>query len=387
MNARILCVDDEPAILAGFQRSLRREFTVDVAAGGQEALARLAGVDPYAVVVSDMHMPGMDGVRFLARVREIAPLTVRMMLTGNSSVDTAIEAVNEGHIFRFLTKPCPAETLAKALQAGVDQYRLLTAEKDLLERTLKGTVNVLADLLTLVNPAAFGRAARVRRLAERIADARPDGINRWELEVAALLSQIGCVTLPDETVDKVFRGKPLAAEEAKIFAQHPKIGHDLLVNIPRLEAAAAIIAYQDKRYDGSGTPADAVRGDGIPLGARILKIALDCDTLVTAGMPVAAVLSALRDRVGCYDPALLEALSVATREEVAYVIRDVEVEALRIGMRLAVDLRSASGLLLIGKGQEVTASLKVRLANMATSGGLPPTLKVLVPVDRPQAAP
>jgi response regulator RpfG family c-di-GMP phosphodiesterase len=387
MNGRILCVDDEPAILSGFQRTLRREFTVDVASGGEAALASLANAEPYAVVVSDMHMPGMDGVRFLARVREVAPLTVRMMLTGNSSVDTAIEAVNEGHIFRFLTKPCPAETLAKALHAGVAQYRLLTAEKDLLERTLKGTVNVLADLLTLVNPAAFGRAARVRRLVERIAEARPDGINRWELEVAALLSQIGCVTMPEETVDKVFRGKPLAPEEAKIFAQHPKIGHDLLVNIPRLEEAALIIAYQDKRYDGSGTPADPVRGDGIPLGARILKIALDCDTLVTAGMPLAAVLSALRGRVGCYDPALLEALVVATRDEVAYVIRDVEVPALGIGMRLAVDLRSPSGLLLVGKGQEVTAPLKVRLANMAASGNVPLTLKVMVPVERPKTEP
>ncbi|NIQ03497.1 MAG: response regulator, partial [Nitrospinaceae bacterium] len=94
----------------------------------------------FAVVVSDMRMPDMDGIQFLSRVREHYPQTVRMMLTGYADVKTAMNAVNEGNIFRFMTKPCPPEVFEKVLSAGIEQYRLITAERDLLERTLKGSV-------------------------------------------------------------------------------------------------------------------------------------------------------------------------------------------------------------------------------------------------------
>ncbi len=171
MNDKILLVDDEAAILEGYQRLLRREFRIDVALGGK----RRAGVGrksngPYAVVVSDMRMPEMDGAQLLAKVKVLSPDTVRVMLTGNADIQTAVSAVNEGSIFRFLTKPCTKETLARALTASLMQARLLNAEKELLEKTLKGSIQVLAEVLSLVNPAAFSRGMRLRRYIQHIVE-------------------------------------------------------------------------------------------------------------------------------------------------------------------------------------------------------------------------
>ncbi|MBU1707079.1 response regulator [bacterium] len=143
MSEKILIVDDEPNILEDFRRQLKRQFRdkeweiqVDTALSGEDGLQAIEVKGPYAVVVSDMKMPGMDGVEFLSRVREKNPDTVRVMLTGQPSMDTAIDAVNEGRIFRFLTKPCPPESLNKVLMAGIKEFRLVKAERKLLEKAL-----------------------------------------------------------------------------------------------------------------------------------------------------------------------------------------------------------------------------------------------------------
>src|ERR687883_1975197 len=130
MAEKILCVDDEVNVLSAYQRSLRKDFDIHVANGGREGLETIKKNGPFAVIVSDMRMPEMDGVQFLARAKELAPESIRIMLTGNSDQQTAMEAVNEGHIFRFLTKPCPPEMLAKALTAGLEQYQLVRAERE-----------------------------------------------------------------------------------------------------------------------------------------------------------------------------------------------------------------------------------------------------------------
>ena len=118
MNEKLLYVDDDPNILRAYERSMRKFFQMDTALGGDEGLEAIRTKGPYAVVLSDMSMPGMNGIQFLAKVREHARDTVCIMLTGNADLQTAMQAVNEGNIFRFLTKPCPRETLVKALRAA-----------------------------------------------------------------------------------------------------------------------------------------------------------------------------------------------------------------------------------------------------------------------------
>ena len=129
MEDRILFVDDEENILAAFRRQLRNQFAIETVSRGQLALDILSTTGPYAVVVADMRMPVMDGVEFLTRVKEISPDTVRVMLTGFADLTTAIDAINDGNIFRLLTKPCPTDILVKTLGDALEQHRLIAAEK------------------------------------------------------------------------------------------------------------------------------------------------------------------------------------------------------------------------------------------------------------------
>ena len=376
MSERILCVDDEPNVLQAFKRQLRKDFDIVTATGGQDGLVALNVEGPFAVIVSDMRMPGMDGIEFLAKVKHCAPDSVRIMLTGCADQQTAVNAVNTGCIFRFLTKPCPPESLATSLRDGIAQYRLITAEKDLLQRTLGGAVKILTEVLALTNPVAFGYASRVRQLVGRIYQELGQTFP-WQAEIAALLSQIGCVTVPSFVLEKAYQGEPLTDDESRMLAKHPHIGADLVANIPRLEDVAAMIRLQQKGFSGAGEPSDGPVGTRIPLGARVLKVALDYDALTAGGWsPVQAVVE-LRLRRGEYDPSVLESLEAVVGFDEAAEIKDLALKDLSAGMILADDLFSTDGTLLVSKGQEVTISLRERLKNFAQNGRITGILRVL----------
>ena len=134
MDNKVLFVDDEIPVLEGYRRILYHEFPVTTAPGPEEGLAALRTNGPFAVVVSDMRMPGMNGADFLARVRRTSPNTVRMLLTGYSDLDAAITAVNQGNIFRYLTKPCEKNLLVEAIQSGIEVYRSTIAEKEVVRK-------------------------------------------------------------------------------------------------------------------------------------------------------------------------------------------------------------------------------------------------------------
>ncbi len=380
MSRKVLCVDDDPNILNAYKRGLRKLFQIETAAGGAEGLKAIASQGPFAVVVSDMRMPGMDGIQFLTAVKERAPESVRIMLTGNSDQQTAINAVNEGNIFRFLTKPCSLEHLAKALTAGIEQYRLITAEKELLGKTLKGAIKILSEVLSLTNPTAFGHASRVRGVVRDLCK-ELELENSWQFEIAAMLSQIGCVTIPPDTLEKMQKGEDLAADESKMLESHPKVGRDLVANIPRLEVVSRIIGYQQKRFDGSGIPSDSVAGSDIPLGARILKIALDYDALKWSGLADSDVLIELSGRVGWYDPQILEKVGNIRGATGPVSIRNVRMRELTTMMTLAEDVTTIEGSLVVGKGQEVTPSLRERLKNFSRHREIKEPIRVIVQMD------
>lgn len=379
MNTKILCVDDEPNVLDAFKRSLRKDFDISTAEGGEEGLAMIKSDGPFAVVVSDMRMPGMDGVQFLSRVREIAPETVKIMLTGNSDQQTAMDAVNESNIFRFLCKPCPPEKLALALTAGLEQHRLITAEKDLLEQTLNKSLHVLVDILAIVNPTAFSRSTRVKKMAREIADAMSLN-NSWQVELAAMLSQIGCVTVPEEILQKIASGTPLSNKETGLYHQHPQIGHDLIARIPRMEAVADIVADQNRRFGDETHPVTQMAGEAdAALSSRILKVVLDFDKLILAGNTPLNALQELSGRVGWYDPRVLIELQVLLAGTVEdYQVYDVTVQELRPGMVLDGVLNSTRGSILLPAGQEITMSLILRLTNLLESGIIADKVRVQV---------
>lgn len=164
MSEKILIVDDDPNVLDGYVRGLRKRFDLNVASSGQLALEMVEKQGPYAVVVADMRMPGMDGLEFLIRLRELAPETVRMMLTGNADQETAVNAVNQGQVFKFLNKPCARETMAEALRSGLDEFvhakerrkRLESSVAEARDLAEKLSYQSKHDLLTgLLNRQAF----------------------------------------------------------------------------------------------------------------------------------------------------------------------------------------------------------------------------------------
>jgi response regulator RpfG family c-di-GMP phosphodiesterase len=304
----------------------------------------------------------MNGIELLAEAARIAPDTVRVMLTGESDQRAAIAAVNEGAVFRFLTKPCDSETLRATIRAGIEQHRLVTAEKELLGKTVGGAIRVLTDLLALVNPVAFGQAGRVRRIVRQIIDELDSEVEP-ELELEAMLSQIGCVTIPESVLQRTLDGATLSASEAGMYYQHPAIGAGLLAKIPRLEHMAGMVEHQHDRHDGSGGFGGLLRGETLPFGARILKVALDFDMLVTRGVDAPQALRSMRDRASSYDPQLLEALEAVYSGRSLHNATQVGILDLRPGMLLAQDIEASGGTILMASSQEVTWAALAKVRN------------------------
>jgi response regulator RpfG family c-di-GMP phosphodiesterase len=383
---RILCVDDEPNVLESLGRNLRRSFTVFKANGGAQALELLAHSGPFAAVVSDLSMPFMDGTTLLRRIRGECPDTIRILLTGHSDIDAAIAAVNEGAIFRFLRKPCPPEELTRTLEAAAKQYKLITAERVLLEQTLHGSIKTLTDVLSLVNPMAFGRANRVKAEVSAVAK-RMQVSDLWQIEVAAMLSQIGAVTLPAEITEKIYRRQPLTPAQQAMADRLPLVSEQLIANIPRLEPVREILKYQDKHFDGSGLPADRIRGAEIPLGARLLKVVLDFDALETDLGSSRLALETMHGRHGWYDGEVVRAFdAVHGGRDARPRVHELALEELVEGMIFVEDLVSLSGIVLVARGQEVTRSLLERIHNFAQNTGVQEPLRVVLPTPAPACA-
>jgi len=310
MPEKILFVDDEADVLAAYRRNLRKQFRMETATSGEQGLEAIDSQGPFAVIVSDLRMPGMDGIQFLAEARERAPDSVRMMLTGYADVQTAFDSVNEGTVFRFLIKPCQLETLVKALKAGIAQYRLLTVERELLEQTVRGSIEMLTEIMGLLNPAAFSRATRIKHYVRDIA-VQLQLPNLWQLEVAAMLSQIGCVTLSPDLLEKIDAGESLTDDEQELFSSHPSVGSNLVANIPRLEPIARMIERQQEPFKAHTLPPESSPEYVIVLGAQVLKVALDLDLLVAGGLSPEAAWAELHSRPDEYNPEMVVALSQA----------------------------------------------------------------------------
>jgi response regulator RpfG family c-di-GMP phosphodiesterase len=381
-SIHVLCVDDEPRVTEALAMNLRRHFRVSTALNGQAGLAIVDSNDSPTVVVSDMRMPEMDGAAFLSQVRERAPDTVRILLTGQADIESAVAAVNHGQIFRFLTKPCKTETLVAAVRAAAEQHRLITAERVLLDQTLRGSIHALTDVLSLTNPLAFGRAIRLKQLCADVVAALGMPL-AWQVEVAAMLSQIGCITLPSETHEKLYYGKPLTHDETDMVRHLPTLAVQLLERIPRLEAVRAILQNEPNSFDGNGNAPGAPKGQAIPLGARVLKIVGDYDMLEAAGHEPDAALSILQARKGKYDPDILAAFVRAKATAPVLGISEVPLSAVRPGMHLAQGVTSTSGMLLVARGQEVTVGLLQRLRNLP-KGTVREPITVCLPADPKQ---
>lgn len=387
MPDRILFVDDDPNLLAAFQRNFRKQFVFDTALGAEEALRLVQTSGPYAVVVADMNMPGMNGIELLERIQAASPDCVRLMLTGNADQQTAVDAVNRGAVFRFLNKPCPSEDLARAVEAALRQHELLRVERELLEGTVSGSVRMLTDVLGMVAPDALGRGQLLCQSMNRIATKTGVG-PAWELELSAMLVNIGYAVVPPLLLRKLGTAAELSQQERAIVRRTPQAGHDLLIGIPRFQGVARNILYQAAHFDGGGFPDDGLAGDRLPIGARLIKILNDRLDLENDGVVKTRALEAMRARQGHYDPVLLEQCfgcmtdfmaSAITKERpvLALSIQDLAPDDVVVS-----DIQTREGLTLIRAGSSLTIMIIRRLLNFVELGNV----NEPVFVQRPEAA-
>jgi len=352
----ILCVDDEPRVVESLALHLRRGYQVLTADGGQSALQILKDSGAPAVIVSDMRMPGMDGAALLKQVKHLYPETTRILLTGEPGRDAAIAAVNEGQVFRFLTKPCTPDNLRTAIEAGVAQHRLFIAERVLLQETLIGCIKALVDVLAITNPVAFGRTTRVKRLAMELAEAIGTK-SFWQLEAAAMLSQIGYISLPVELVEKLYYGKRLTPEERGLADGAPQVAQKLLGSIPRLEPVMEIMAASQQAK--SDMPEGFCK-----LGANILRLVLEYDAQIAQGHPANVAIQTIRAQTERHDRKLVESFaSMIGAVTGAQEISEMTVGRVTPGMVFLDDLRTPVGTLLVPKGFEVTETFLERVRN------------------------
>ena len=374
MNPKsILLVDDEIKVLYSLSRILSEaDFTdIQIAQNGQEALETIKNTSDLALIVSDYHMPGKNGIALLEQVRQYSPDVIRVLLTGAADLEMALEAVNRGNLFRFLLKPCASETFVAAIKDGLRQSELIQAERDLLNKTLSGSIKVMVDILAVLSPGIFAQAGRLRTLARELVPALNLEDQGWEVELAALLSQIGAVTIPRDLLKRWQEGGLLVESETKMIRSIPQMGKTLIKNIPRLENIAEAVGSQNCSFSSQATP-DASPAETIPVIARILKVIIDYDRLLEKTGDPSIAFQTLLIHESEYDPRILAALrlQILRLDSQPYRLaralkgeRDMYIDGLKVGMMLTRDVVDRNGALIVSKDTVITEVLKYQLLN------------------------
>ncbi len=379
MNNKILCVDDEESILRGFKLNLRKDFDVHLASNGVEGLEVFEQEKDFAVVLSDMRMPEMDGATMLSEIKKRNHEVVTILLTGHTDFESAVAAVNEGNVFRMLSKPCPPETLIKVLKAGLEQHDLIISKRILLDKTLRGSVDALAQALSTAKPLFFGRAQRVRRMANELAEMMKVPA-RWRVDVASVFSQLGYLSLPESVSEDVYYKRDLTPEVKELVKQVPSDTQKLVSIIPGLEEVDEILQKIDiqHRFEKDS-------GNGVRLLASILRVALDFDFYEEQGHDRSVIIQTLKSRKDDYDPAVSDSLSnLLVVAEQTFKLEEISLKSLEVGMRLAQELRLEDGFLVASSGADVDRQLIKVIRNYNScyaESPFPKKIQVTVPVN------
>ncbi len=377
MNNKILCVDDEDAILRGFQLNLRKDFDLHLASNGREGLEVFEKEGGFALVLSDMRMPEMDGATMLSKIKELDHEVVTVLLTGHTDFESAVAAVNEGNVFRMLSKPCPPETLIKVLRTGLEQHDLIISKRILLDQTLRGAVDALAQSLSTAKPLFFGRAQRVRRIAKELGEITkvPE---TWRLDVASVFSQLAYISIPENVSEDVYHNRKLSPEVKQMVQRLPEDTQKIIDKIPGLEEVGKILGKLDVQYRF-----EADDGSGIRKSASILKVALDYDYYEQQGHEKSLIVQTLSSRKNDYDPEITGALSqMLVVAEQSFRLEEIPTKKLEAGMRLAQDLRLDDGFLIASSGADIDMQLLKVIRNYDScyeESPFPKKIQVTVP--------
>ena len=419
----LLAVDDEPNILAALRRLFRSTgWRVLSAGNAEEALAVLAQ-EPVDAVLSDMRMPGMDGVQLLERVSQGWPHTARLLLTGQADLGSTIAAINLGRVHRYIAKPWNDEELlltlrqvAQTQQLEADKLALerltqqqnhelktlnssleirvaarteeLAAANDRLKRNYLTSIKAFTALIELRDRAQVGHARQVADLVRRIAQVMTlDANTAHDLPIAALLHDIGHIGLSDAVLARPLN--KLDRDELRRYRLHPVLGEQALLASDDMQGVAPLIRAHHERWDGQGFP-DGLRGTAIPLGARILAVADAYEDLRSGHLdgqalsPFEARQAVIAGRGSQFDPAVVDAFvglfSAAPARPKPAMLRLPSAE-LRAGQVLAKDFMSPEGVLLLSAGQHLGDDRIERIRGFERTHGLSLLLSIQPPQE------
>lgn len=379
-NKRVLFVDDDKNFLSGIQRSLFRRFDICVASSPQEGLELLTQ-ETFSVVISDMKMPEMTGIQFLTHIKNLYPDTVRVLYTGYADQQTAIDAVNQGEIFRFLTKPCSLELLIRVVQDAIRQYQLITSERELVEKTLLGAIDLLSQILSVKNPTAQGQAKRLKFYIHHLASALGYD-DLWFYEMAAMLSRLGCLTIPAKLFDRYLAEEILSDDDMSLINGHPAVAEELLLNIPRMEDVAAAVALQNLPSSDFSEGVARHYSDRVKGAAQLLHVLNEYDhQLNIRHRTYGSLVKKLTANPLEYHPDMVTALELLQSLKVQYEPVSIGAMELTMQMQLAEDIFTNTGVKLAASGQELTDFLLIGIKNYAKKIGVKEPFTVLAPID------
>lgn len=372
---RILVVDDDNFLLKVFRNSLNEnEFEFDAAISGERALEKVKDQEtPYEVIVSDMLMPGINGVQLLNTMREQYPDTVRILLTGCSDITCISEAINQVDVFRFIPKPLNPNKVNIVIRDAVKQQRLVVAEHEILQNTLVKSVDALVKILEVTNGTAFALTEHVRTYSVTLGT-QLKAPKMWGLEIAALLSQIGCITIPELVLERYYWGDELTPKENAMLSNHGEVGKSIIGNIPRLEEVADVVAAANRLIDLKGFEERHL----ISMHAAIIKVAIEFDMLARRGKGKEEILEILSDEKRGLPPALLEALEHVEIVAPQTVTVELEIDQIKNGMYIEENVKTKEGVLIVSKGHRVNEAVRNRLINFFDEGEIDRIIKVKV---------
>lgn len=308
-SSMVLMVDDDPQWLHMLEMRLGKKFDLRLANSGAAAQEIMEREGPFAVLVSDLRMPEMDGIALLDWARRTHPDTVRMMISGYADLEAAIKAVNQGHIFRIMSKPIEGAILERCLEDGLRQHQLVRMEREYhalkrMQEGEEGLVAALARMVAAVNPELAAHQARVARLSAALALAMglPEE-EALEARMAASVHDIGKAYLPTALIADAQGLKEMGNDLEKL---HPRLGHDVLAPVKFSFPLHQVVKQHHERLDGSGFP-DRLRNQQISLKARIIAVADVADRLWAERGKEAAVRELKAGMGQLYDPLAVEA--------------------------------------------------------------------------------
>jgi response regulator RpfG family c-di-GMP phosphodiesterase len=319
MFHKILIVDDEPANLRLLERLFRRDFNVMTATSGGEAL-ELLGQHDVALLITDQRMPGMTGIKLLKSTVGIRPHMVRIMLTGYTDVSALVEAINCGHVYKYVTKPWNNDELRLTVERALEHYETMKARHELeqanlrltvrLQEMTRGVVCAIADALEAKDEYVYGHARRVGGFASAIGRRmRLSAGQLEEISLAAFLHDIGKIGTPESLL---LKPAPLSVEERAVVHLHSELGARILGGVPEMADIADAIHHHHEHFDGSGYP-EGLGGESIPMASRIILVA-DAYDAMTSPRPFREAydhyeaIARLRSEAGKqFDPAVVDA--------------------------------------------------------------------------------